>query len=295
MRRILFVHAILLASLCHAATVSAQALSDEPDAPIIAQERPARAAPTDVPLNEEEREKFKGFERVPRARALQLRAGVQVMGLFKSQQGSPGIYPTIGLRYRGDDLYLDIHAPMAFGALDAGQFFIQRDLIGRGDAFDIFRALNSPPQYSYLEAGHVRIGKNFGRSGDWSFAAGLALFADFVVFDALFTDELPEADDDFTDFLSSDPFVVGPGGFISLGRQWDGLQLDWVLEIGRDLINFGSYVPVEGWVISTDVEVVTQLSEDWAAFLRVRSSMYTHLPGRYPISAVMTLGANVQF
>jgi hypothetical protein len=50
-----------------------------------------------------------------------------------------------------------------------------------------------------------------------------------------------------------------------------------------------------GWVISTDVEVVTQLSEDWAAFLRVRSSMYTHLPGRYPISAVMTLGANVQF
>ena len=84
MRRIILVHVIILASLCHAPLARAQAAPVEPavpDAPVVvAEERPARAAPTDVELNEEERAKFKGFERVPRARALQLRAGLQVMG-----------------------------------------------------------------------------------------------------------------------------------------------------------------------------------------------------------------------
>jgi hypothetical protein len=270
-------------------------------APVWAQEPagPEQAAPEalpapDVPLNKDERRLFRGHEQTPMERAVQLRAGAQFMGLFKSKQGQPGTYASFGLRYRGDKLYLDMHLPALFGAMDYGQLLLQRDLIGRQGAFDIFRAINSPPQYSFLEAGHVRVGQIFSHGAPWGFAAGVAVFADFVVFDALFADELPQGDSDFEDFLSSDPFVVGPGGFIALTRRDEGLLIDWAFEAGRDLMNFGSYAPVAGWIISTDLEVQPQLSEDWAGFLRVRTSYYSHLPGRYPFTALLALGVSVR-
>jgi hypothetical protein len=247
-----------------------------------------------VPMNKEEHRLFRGHEETPYERSWQLRAGMQVMGLFKSGQGQPGIYPSIGFRYRGEGAFVDLHLPGGFGLMDAGQYFLQRELLERERAFDFFRLLNAPPQYSFLEVAHVRLGQIFSRPEDgWGFSAGAVIVADFVVFDALFAEEPPQADGEFEDFLSSDPFVVGPGGFIALSRQWEATGVDWVLEASRDLVNFGSYSPLAGWVIGTELDVKPQLGERVSGFVRVRVSYYSHLPGRYPFTTALTLGVNV--
>ena len=86
------------------------------------------------------------------------RAFTSFHGMFSSSQGRPLLYPDLGARWRDDDVYLDVHLPALFGLLDAGQFFLRRDVLETPSPSNLFQSVNEPQHWVYAEIAHLRLG-----------------------------------------------------------------------------------------------------------------------------------------
>ena len=216
---------------------------------------------TAVPLTKKEKRLIKPhLDDKSLNESLGWRFGAMFNGFFGSQQGRPLIYPYMGWRYKTNGFYLDIHAPGLLGGLDYLQYLLQQQVTN--DPLNLFLTLNSPAQFVFIEAMHVRAGPIFNlrlfkskenKGFPITVAVGLSAIADFVIFEATLLGRKFESQDDLNDNVSIDPFVVGLGGFGSLLWKNRHVTVELTAELNRDMINIDSvYLPQPGWVLGLE-------------------------------------------
>lgn len=280
-----------LVMLCCATTAWAQTPEEPeplPKTPKATKQPPTTLKPPQkVPLTKKEKKLLKPhIDKSPLDQSLGWRFGPTLNGFFGSQQGRPLVYPYIGWRYKTDGLYLDIHAPGVFGALDFLQNTLQKGIFN--DPFNLFLTLNEAGQFVFVEAAHVRVGPLYNlrlfKDADnpgipLTIAVGVVGIADWVIFDAVFLGRKFEDIDDLNDYISIDPIVIGAGGFVSMMWKSKHVTVDLALEVGRDFVDLASvYIPQSGWILSADLDVHINILQNMGMYFRTRPSIYTHLP-----------------
>lgn len=216
------------------------------------------------------------MERTPTRDSFAIRVGAISSGLFDSNQGRPFFYLDTGLRYKTDRFYIDLKLPAFVAGLDWASFQLQ-GLLGINEPFNLFEAANDPIQYAaYLEPAHVRLGQTWPLGdGSYRISAGFFTLVDFVFFDlALFNRDPEEFSIDAPD--ANDPFVLAPGGFVSIGGDLPLSEWDFAIGVGPDVYQNEDYVPTNGVVIYGDIEVEIDPLRDIGAYIRTRLSTYTH-------------------
>ncbi|MEM1348454.1 MAG: hypothetical protein AAGI01_07870, partial [Myxococcota bacterium] len=177
-----------------------------------------------------------------------IRFGPAFNAMLGSGQGRPFTYPYIGGRYKTETTYIDLHLTGLFGALDAAQYFTQEALIQNPRAFNLFQTLNEPQHYAFFEALHVRAGRTFVANrkkitqrtespdpeaisqripAPLYVSVGAVGIADFVLFDLALLDPSTNLEDiNLSEIITSDPVVVGAGGFVAVGRKSERVAVD---------------------------------------------------------------------
>ena len=266
--------------------------------------REAKARQEDQARQEDARRSLKTLddERALHQR-LNLRMGPTFNGMWSSEQGRPFVYPYVGLRYKPDDLYLDLHLPAIMALADAAQWAIQDRLIGVPSAFNLFERANGPPQYIMIEVAHARLGQSFpvllGASPTsagvpLTLHAGLVGVADWVLFEARTLGRPFEDLDDINGQVRVDPYVLGLGLFVGASWRTSRTHLELALEVSRDLLSpSDSYDAQPGWILGAELELTLEILAGFGMFLRVRQSVYTHLDDLMVWGTALTTGVTL--
>ncbi len=246
---------------------------------------PAAAQVEDVPAEVVE---------LPPRDSFALKVGFLNSWLFDSNQGRPFIYLDFGLRLKTDEFYIDAKLPAIVAGLDFVVFHLQR-AFGVRSPFNLFEALNQPIQYgAYLEPANLKLGQTFllelGPTTPLRLTLGIFTLLDFVFFELALVQRAPEDFKTIDDPDANDPFVVGVGGFVSIGGNAPLSEWDLAIGTGPDIYQNPGYVTNRGFVIFGDLDLQIDPLRDVGAYIRARLSTYTHTQ---PIVWTMVLSYGV--
>ncbi|MFU8803975.1 MAG: hypothetical protein ACNA8W_09230 [Bradymonadaceae bacterium] len=203
------------------------------------------------------------------------RFGLLGNGLFNSRQGRPFTYLNVGLRYKTDHHYVDLHAPPLFGLVDGLGALLQGGM-GVDRPFVLLTALNEDDQLRYIELAILKVGQTLaihpfadddGPGTPLRLTVGMMALAEIVFFDAVIRDDFNPNDGG-----GQFPFIVAPGAFVALGGEAPITRYDLALGAGMDVLNLDGGAPV--WVILLDLDVQFAVLPDLAIYLRNRLSTY---------------------
>lgn len=229
------------------------------------------AAADDIPEPEPE---------IPPRDSLTLKVGFLNSWLFDSNQGRPFIYLDTGLRLKTDQFYIDLKLPAFVAGIDFVLYKLQ-GLLGVNTPFNLFEAANQPIQYAaYLEPANLKLGQtfltHFPGGAPLRLTAGIFTLLDFVFFELALSNRNPDDFENINDPNANDPFVVGVGGFVSVGGDAPLSEWDLAIGTGPDIYQDQSYVPNNGFVIFGDLDLEIDPLRDVGAYIRTRLSAYTH-------------------
>ena len=284
---------------------SAHAQSEDEPKPRLG---PRQSEPvTKMPLAVQEAETIDpgALERISFHEDLVWRVFTGFHGMFSSSQGRPLIYPDLGARWRDDGVYLDLHLPALFGLLDAGQFFLRRDVLDTPSPSNLFQSVNEPRHWVYAEIAHLRLGVSTaytlfedddeGDTVPLRLSLGGVGFANWAVLEAAGLAEALENGDAINELIESDPLIIGLGGFVAVGGVSGRAGWDVALELGRDMVEWDSYVPSTGWVIALDGDVGVEIFENFGMGIRARWAVLTHRDDRLVYVMNVSTGALFRF
>jgi hypothetical protein len=204
------------------------------------------------------------------------RFGVVAQGLFNSNQNWPFTYLNLGVRYKTDAYYVDLHAPLLVVGLDMLSTLIQGG-IGVNKPFFLFDALNTYDELRYAEGAILKLGQSFpfdlsladGSIAPMRFSFGLMAVAELVAFDTVERDL-----EEFEELTPYDPMVIAPGAFVALGGKAPMTRYDLSFGAGLDVYDPSSNTGAPAWVLFLDLDVQFSVRTDVAIYIRNRLSTY---------------------